>query len=622
MKTCNYYSKAAIFLGLIGFLMVSKEGKSQNVTTYAGVQYTDSGRFLGTADNPKNTELYSRPNGVAIDTNGRIWVSDEHNIMLLDGNTSRNRGGYRGNPNNSEALGYFDGTATSARFTYPAGMSVNPRSNDLYICDRDNSSIRKGSKFVNSSSGTIFSTYAGYSDWTGGYVDGSLTNARFKFPEDAAFDKNGVLYICDFQNHAIRKISSGEVSTLAGDGSQSPGYIDATGKNARFSYPSGIGMDVNGDVLVADRNNRCIRRINTSTGEVTTVTKDVNFPYDVIGIGNKIYILEPTCIKVFDGNKVTVYAGSSSSSGYKDGSLLDARFGLMYHFDYNPKDECLYVADYGNNVIRRVPLNLEASADFYANNTSPIVNQTVVLTSSSQNYTSLNWEISPSTYVLQAGSKLTDRVIYVSFNNATSYTVKLTAKSPNSQDIANKLNYINVSTNSLAKPVADFTVSNTYPTLNDELVRFVDLSSNNPTDFTWTITPNTFSFQNGTNELSRNPEVKFTALGLYTVSLKVDNSNGTNTLSRNNFIQVVGLNANYNEKSHFVIYPNPSRGITFVKGLPINAELRVFDISGKLIQSQISNEEIIELALPNGMYFLQALIDGTWSSLGKLIVTP
>ena len=75
-------------------LMVSINVRAQNVSTYAGVQYTDSGRFLGGADNPKNTELYSRPNGVAVDINGRIWISDEHNIMLLDGNTSRNRGGY------------------------------------------------------------------------------------------------------------------------------------------------------------------------------------------------------------------------------------------------------------------------------------------------------------------------------------------------------------------------------------------------------------------------------------------------------------------------------------------------------------------------------------------------
>ena len=57
-------------------LMVGANLQAQNVSTYAGVQYTDSGRFLGGADNPKNTELYSRPNGVAVYINGRIWISD------------------------------------------------------------------------------------------------------------------------------------------------------------------------------------------------------------------------------------------------------------------------------------------------------------------------------------------------------------------------------------------------------------------------------------------------------------------------------------------------------------------------------------------------------------------
>ena len=607
-------------LAIVAGLSFSSQIQAQSVTTYAGVQYTDSGRFLGTADNPKNTELYSRPNGVAVDNNGRIWVSDEHNIMLLDGNTSRNRGGYRGDPNSSQAMGYFDGAATAARFTFPTGLAVHPTANDLYICDRDNSSIRKGSKYVNSSNSTLFSTYAGYSDWTGGYVDGSLTDARFRFPEDAEFDASGNLYICDFGNHCIRKIAGGQVTTLAGDGSQSPGYTDANGKAARFSYPSGIGMDSNGDLLVADRNNRCIRRIKTSTGDVTTVTKDVNFPYDVIGIDDKIYILEPTCIKVFDGTKVSVFAGSTSSSGYKDGGLTEARFGQLFHFDYNPNDECLYVADYGNNVIRRIPLNLEVTADFYANKTNPIVNQTIVLSANAKNYASLTWEITPSTYTLQAGSSLSDKVVYVSFNNATSYTVKLTAKNPSGQAIANKDNYINVSTNSLAKPVADFTVTNTYPTLNSELVTLVDLSANNPTSFEWSISPSTFTFESGSTVNSRNPELKFNALGLYTVSLTAENANGISTENKSNFIQVVGLSIEENKHIQAIIYPNPSNGAVFIKGLPDNTEFRVFELSGRLVSSGLASDNQVQLELTKGMYFIQAGIHGQWQSLGKVII--
>ena len=66
--------KSLKYLAVVGVMAVSQVD-AQNVNTYAGVQYTDSGRFLGTADNPKNTELYSRPNGIAVDNNGRIWVA-------------------------------------------------------------------------------------------------------------------------------------------------------------------------------------------------------------------------------------------------------------------------------------------------------------------------------------------------------------------------------------------------------------------------------------------------------------------------------------------------------------------------------------------------------------------
>lgn len=613
------YSLAFVTL-TVGYIENNKIS-AQSVTTHAGVQYTDSGRYLGTADNPKATELYSRPNGVAVDINGRIWVTDEHNIMLLDGGTSRNRGGYRGDPNGVDALGYFDGVGPVSRFTYPTGLAVHPTANDVYICDRDNSSIRKASKFVNSSSGTIFSTYAGYSDWTGGYKDGSLTDARFRFPEDAQFDANGILYIADQGNHCIRKIASGQVTTLAGDGSQSPGFADGTGKDARFSYPAGIGMDSNGDLLVADRNNRRIRRINTATGAVTTVTDKVGVPYDVIGINGKIYILEATCIKVFDGTNVSVLVGSASQAGYKDGSYTDARFRQMYHFDYNPKDECLYVADYGNNVIRRIPLLNEATASFYANNTTPIVNQTVVLTSSSQNYASLKWEITPNTYTLQAGSTLSDRVVYVSFSNATSYTVKLTATNPSGQDIEAKDNYINVSTNSLAKPEADFIASNTFPLLNDELVNLVDLSANNPTSHQWTITPSTYTFQNGTDENSRNPSLKFNALGLYTISLLVENSYGNSSVSKTSYIQVVGLNTDQNESNKVAFYPNPSNGRIHFKGVNAGDQVRVFDLFGRLVfADKVNDENIVDMPLNAGVYFVNVLKIDRWISLGKLII--
>lgn len=595
-------------------------GMAQSVTTVAGIQHTDSGRFNATADNPVAKEYYSRPHGISVDNNGRIWVTDEHNIMLIDGGTSRNRGGYRGYPYDALAMGYYDGVGPASRFTFPTGCAVNPITNDLYICDRDNSSIRKGSKFVNSSNGTIVSTYAGKSDWTGGYVDGSLTDARFRFPEDAEFDKNGNLYIVDFMNNCIRKIASGQVSTLAGDGNESRGFVNGKGKAARFSFPSGIGMHSDGSLLVADRSNDAIRKIDLSTGDVTTVTENVRSPLDVLGVDGLIYILESTCIKVFDGNSVSVFAGDPNKSGYKNGSLTESLFRQMYHFDYNPNNQSIYVADWGNNVIRKIPLLQDVQADFYAHKQDVIVEQTVILTNSSKNETSVQWEISPSTYSLQAGSSLTDEEIFVSFSQTGSYTIKLTAKNASGQDVEVKNGFINVSTNSLGKPEVDFTVSNTYPTLSTEQVTFVDLTQNPVDVYKWSISPSTFSYVSGSDASSRNPVVTFDALGLYSVLLEATNSNGNGSKSRTDYIQVVGVSNERFDMPTITVFPNPSEGKFYLKGLETFEAIRIIDVTGRQALSVTNHASNQPLSLTNGLYFIQVKHQANWTSQGKIII--
>lgn len=595
-------------------------GMAQSVTTVAGIQYTDSGKFNATADNPVAQEYYSRPHGISVDNNGRIWVTDEHNIMLIDGGTSRNRGGYRGYPYDALAMGYNDGVGPASRFTFPTGCAVNPITNDLYICDRDNSSIRKGSKFVNSSNGTIVSTYAGKSDWTGGYVDGSLTDARFRFPEDAEFDENGNLYIVDFMNNCIRKIEGGLVSTLAGDGNESRGFVNGKGKVARFSFPSGIGMHSDGSLLVADRSNDAIRRIDLSTGDVTTVTEDVRSPLDVLGVDGLIYILESNCIKVFDGSNVSVFAGNPDKSGYKNGSLTESLFRQMYHFDYNPNNQSIYVADWGNNVIRKIPLLQDVQADFYAHKQDVIVDQTVILTNASKNETSVQWEIIPSTYSLQAGSSLIDEEIFVSFTQTGSYTIKLTAKNASGQDVELKNGFIKVSTNSLGKPEVDFTVSNTYPTLSTEQVTFVDLTQNPVDVYKWTISPSTFSYVSGSDASSRNPVVTFDALGLYSVSLEAINTNGNDSKSKTDYIQVVGVSNERFDMPTTTVFPNPSQGEFYLKGSEIFEEIRIMDVTGREALSVTNHASNQPLSLTNGLYFIQVKHQGNWTSQGKIII--
>lgn len=596
---------------------------AQSVSTVAGIQYKDSGKFNSTASNPVAQEYYSRPCGIAVDTNNRVYISDEHNIMLIDGSTSRNRGGFRGDPYSSQALGNTDGTGLVSRFTYPAGLAVHPNSQDVWVADRYNCLIRKGTRFVNSSNEASWTTQAGSPSFLGGYVDGPVADAAFASPEDIVFTKKGVIFVCDTDNHCIRKILSGQVSTLAGDGSQGKGYQDGTGKAARFSYPMGIAMEDNDTfLLVADRNNKCIRRVNTFTGATTTVVSNLNYPTDVIKLDGNIFIIEATCIKMFDGKTTSIYAGHATESGYVNGPVLDARFGQIIHVDFRKAEKSMYVPDFGNNVIRKVPLLLTVKADFVASTTSPIVNQTVKITSTSENETSLLWEISPNTYTLQAGSKLTDKEIYVSFNSATSYTVKLTGSNLASTDVETKNNYITVSTNSVGAPVSDFTANDLVPIVN-QTVTLIDLSSNNPTSYKWTISPSSYTLANGSTLNDRNPQVKFTSVGLYNVSLEVTNTNGSNKKDKNSFIQVVLTSQNDFKLSSIKYWPNPTRNSLNFSELPKESVVYLYDQTGKLCKVLNSVESEIhefELNLPSGMYFVLLKSNNTNTQLGKLII--
>ena len=103
----------------------------------------------------------------------------------------------------------------------------------------------------------MVSTFAGTD--SEGFADGTGTAAQFNHPLGVAVDSEGNIYVADYGNHRIRKITpAGVVSTLAGS---SAGHADGIGNTAQFNYPTGVAVDSSGNVYVADANNHLIRKI-------------------------------------------------------------------------------------------------------------------------------------------------------------------------------------------------------------------------------------------------------------------------------------------------------------------------------------------------------------------------
>jgi streptogramin lyase len=135
---------------------------------------------------------------------------------------------------------------------------------------------------------------------TGGYADGTGTAAQFSLPAGVAVDASGNVYVADYANHKIRRITpAGVVTTVAGT---SNGYTDGTGTAAQFYYPTGVAVDASGNMYVADYNNHKIRRITggvLSTASYTQAGGFTVYPNPSNGIFN-IEALTNATITVFD----------------------------------------------------------------------------------------------------------------------------------------------------------------------------------------------------------------------------------------------------------------------------------------------------------------------------------
>jgi len=259
--------------------------------------------------------------------------------------------------------GSADGTGADARFFNPAGVVVDSGGN-VYVADLGNQVIRK------ITAAGVVTTLAGTVGMVGN-VDGAGAEARFYNPNGVAVDSAGDVYVADFSNQTIRKITpAGVVTTLAGTAGMA-GSADGTGAAAQFSGPTGVAVDRAGNVYVADRDNQTIRKI-TPAGVVTTLAGNAGISGSADGTGiaarfsapigvavdsaGNVYVAElsnHTIRKVTAAGVVTTLAGTAGLAGSADGTGAAASFDHPASVTVDNTGN-LYVADRNNNTIRKV----------------------------------------------------------------------------------------------------------------------------------------------------------------------------------------------------------------------------------------------------------------------------
>jgi sugar lactone lactonase YvrE len=231
-----------LFVSDTGSSTIRKVTSVGVVTTFAGI--AGSSAFL---DGAAGGALFNSPLGIAVWTNGNVFVADSgnHCIRKISGGVVST---FAGSP---QIWGSANGTGTSAQFNSPCGLAFDAKGN-LFVCDANNNTIRK------ITTAGVVTTFAGAAGQDGAN-DGALAAARFRSPAELAFDKKGNLFVADSFNQTIRKISTNSlVSTVSGAAGIFGTNSGANGVG-KFFNPYGIVVAADGSLVVADTYNELVR---------------------------------------------------------------------------------------------------------------------------------------------------------------------------------------------------------------------------------------------------------------------------------------------------------------------------------------------------------------------------
>jgi sugar lactone lactonase YvrE len=217
------------------------------VSTFAG-NYADGKAGVEAADGTGSGADFDFVNGLAIDSNGNLFVADDPALIreVTPGAVVTTIAG------TDHVSGSLDGQGLNAMFDHPGGVAVDANA-DLYIADTANNIIRKIAP------GGFVTTLAGKAGVTGS-ADGTGGAASFNAPFGIAVDGNGNVFVGDSGNGVVRMITpAGVVTTIAGKAGVK-GSTDGTGVAALFSSPYGVAFDTSGNLYVTDSVTHVIRK--------------------------------------------------------------------------------------------------------------------------------------------------------------------------------------------------------------------------------------------------------------------------------------------------------------------------------------------------------------------------
>ena len=318
----------------------------------------------GNADGLGRAARFNGPAGVAVDSAGNIYIADRQNYVIRK----------------ITPAGLVTTLAGPTQLDYPNGIAVDRLGNiyTTHLC-----------AILKITPDGVVTTLAG--ERASCYThDGTGSDARFDFPAKIAVDNGGNLYVTETDGCTLRKVTpAGVVTTLAGL-PEVPGSADGTGSAARFQYPDGVAVDSAGYIYVADWGNSTIRKV-TPTGDVTTFAGLAHAFGSNDGIGNaarfnqasgvavdllgNLYVTDgynDTIRKITPAAVVTTLAGSPGQHGGADGTGNAARFFVPGGIAVDSAGT-LFVVD-GSWIIRvgGIPLTLSDAESLTISNMSPI----------------------------------------------------------------------------------------------------------------------------------------------------------------------------------------------------------------------------------------------------------